>query len=244
MPKIIKLCLIAVITLFISNTSYSQFVSKFSLFGGPMIGWQVPNVDDINTELRRAGIPEISESGFLTLGGGGYIDVPKVEGLRIGGLGLGYSTQTTTTTANNVTKTVNYEMGYGGLSVEYVHSLGSVAELTFGTTLATGTLVLDIYQYTPGTSSWSGTWNEITNTSSSSNISRQLALRFYSANPKVGLGLLLKSYLYAKLNVGYMVSANGNWKTETGEVINDAPSGIKANGFNFDFSLNFGLFFR
>jgi hypothetical protein len=241
--KILRLSLILIITLFVSFPAFSQF-GKFSLFGGPMIGWHIPNVDDLNTQLRTSGLPELNTDGYFTIGGGGYMDVPKLDGLRIGGLGTGFSTETSIVTSGDITKRVNYKIGYGGVSFEYVHSMGDIIELTGGATLATGELVIDIYQYKNGSTSWTQNWNELTNTSSSQNISRQMALRFYSATPKVGIGIFLRSYLYAKINAGYMLSANSGWTGETGEEINDAPSGIKADGLVFDFSLNFGLFFK
>ena len=234
--------LVVFIALFAGNAS-AQF-GKFSLFGGPMIGWQIPNVDEINKQLVVSGLPELSTDGYFTIGGGGYMDVPKIDGLRIGGLGTGFSTETSIVTSNNITKRVNYKIGYGGVSLEYVKPLGDIIEVTGGATLATGELVIDIYQYQNGSTSWTQNWNELTNTSSSQNISRSMALRFYSATPKVGLGVFLRSYLYAKINVGYMLSANSGWTGENGEEINDAPSDIKADGLVFDFSLNFGLFFK
>lgn len=243
MPKIMRISIALLIILFASSSGYSQF-GKFSLFGGPMIGWQIPQVDDINDQLRTSGLPEISTDGYFTIGGGGYMDVPKLDGFRIGGLGTGLSTETKIVTSGNFTKRVNYKIGYGGLSLEYVKPLSETFEFTAGATLATGQLVVDIYQYMNGSTSWTQNWNELTNTSSSQNISRSMALRFYSATPKVGLGIFLRNYLYAKINVGYLLSANSGWTGENGEDIDDAPTGIKADGLVFDFSLNFGLFFK
>jgi hypothetical protein len=125
-----------------------------------------------------------------------------------------------------------------------VNPLRNTFEFTAGATLATGELIVDIYQYKNGTTSWTQNWNELTNTSSSQNLSRSMSLRFYSATPKIGLGIFLRNYLYAKINAGYMLSANSGWTGENGEEINDAPTGIKADGLVFDFSLNFGLFFK
>lgn len=243
MLKKMRLSLVLLMIFIGFSNGYSQF-GKFSLFGGPMIGWQIPQVDDINAQLRNSGLPEISTDGYFTIGGGGYMDVPKLDGFRIGGLGTGFSTESKIVTSDNFTKRVNYKIGYGGISLEYVKPLSETFEFTAGTTIATGQLVIDIYQYKNGTTSWTNNWNELTNTSSSQNISRSMALRFYSATPKVGLGIFLKSYLYAKINAGYLVSVNSGWTGENGEEIDDAPKGIKADGLVFDFSLNFGLFFK
>lgn len=243
MPKILKISAVLLVILLSTSEGYSQF-GKFSLFGGPMVGWHIPQVDEINNQLRTSGLPEISRDGYFTIGGGGYMDVPKLDGFRIGGLGTSFSTESKIVTADNFTKRVNYKIGYGGVSMEYVKPLGETFEFTAGATLATGELIVDIYQYKNGTTSWTQNWNELTNTSSSQNISRSMSLRFYSATPKVGIGIFLRSYLYAKINAGYMLSANSGWTGENGEEITDAPKDIKADGLVFDFSLNFGLFFK
>ena len=107
--------------LLIQNISYSQVFPKFSLAGGPTIGWFWNNTDDLNTQLNKIGIPSVSSDGFLILGGGGFIDLPlkNVRWLRLGGSGEGFSTSTQMITGD-ITRTVYYEYGSGGISAEYV----------------------------------------------------------------------------------------------------------------------------
>ncbi|MFA5405620.1 MAG: hypothetical protein WC358_11870, partial [Ignavibacteria bacterium] len=82
---------------FISNISSAQLFNKFSLFGGPMIGWQIPKVTVLNEEMEKIGIPKFSKGGYLTLGGGGFIDLPFAAGLRIGAFGTGFTEDKTST---------------------------------------------------------------------------------------------------------------------------------------------------
>jgi len=78
------------------NISYSQLIpKKFSIAGGPTIGWFFNNTDDLNAEMTKIGMPAFSTDGFLLLGGGGFVDVPlkSIRWLRVGGSGEGFTTQ-------------------------------------------------------------------------------------------------------------------------------------------------------
>ncbi len=83
--------LILISFLFFSKESYSQLFPRFSIAGGPTIGWQYQNTDDLNNEMKKIGIPTFPVDGFMTLGGGGFVDLPfkSLNWLRVGGSGTG-----------------------------------------------------------------------------------------------------------------------------------------------------------
>jgi hypothetical protein len=227
-----------------SNISYSQMLPSLALSGGPTVGWYFNNVNDLNSELTGAGFPEVSKNGFLTLGGGGFIDIPLKKGfIRIGGMGTGYNTNVDKKINDSLTKAVNYSFGMGGVSVEYVKSFG-IFDITFGALFTTGTLKLDLYQYGKDAGNYSTVFNEFSNNSSSQNITRNYKVRFYGAQPQIGFGLLLKKFVYLKLNAGYYAAALGKWKVDNDVEVNNFPTGIKPAGFNINLGVNFGLFFR
>ena len=230
--------------LFFHNVSYSQLFPRFSIAGGPTVGWQLNNTDDINAEMRKIGIPEFPKDGFLILGGGGFIDLPfkKLNWLRVGGLGTGFTSKRQMTTSQNITKTVYYSYGAGGASFEYVKHFGKLFEVTFGALFSTGKLTIEMYQNTSDFGNWNTIFGEIGGSQSSQNITRKLSVRFYSAQPQVGFGFFAAPFLYAKLNGGYLFSTNGDWKVDNDIPVINAPSGIKADGFNINFGLNLGLF--
>ncbi|MEO8210890.1 MAG: hypothetical protein ABI840_10020 [bacterium] len=227
-----------------SNISYSQFFPRFSIAGGPTIGWFWNNTDDLNTEMKSIGLPEFSKDGFLVLGGGGFIDLPlkHLPWLRVGGSGEGFTSQTQIISPNNVTRTAYYKYRSGGISLDYVKSFGKRVELTLGVYVATGKLYIDLYQSNQNFGNWNNIFGEFSGDSSSTNLSHQLSVRFYSAKPQIGLGVFITSALYAKLNAGYQFSANNGWEVDDEIPVSNAPSGIKADGFIVNFGLNFGLF--
>jgi hypothetical protein len=224
--------------------TYSQLFPSFSLSGGPIVGWHLNKVDVLNTELRNAGFPEVSKSGFLTMGGGGFIDLPLKKGfLRIGGLGLGFSTNVNKVVNDSLTKAVNYAFGMGGLSLEYVKPIKDF-DIIFGALFSTGTLKLDLYQYGRDNGNYSSIFGEFSSNSSSQNITRNFKVRFYSVQPQLSFGLLVKKFLYFKLTGGYLFTFNNTWKVDNDTDVPNFPSGVKANGFIISLGINAGLFFR
>lgn len=241
-----KLLSLLLLLLLFQNVSYSQLFPRFSIAGGPTVGWFWNKTDDLNTQLSSVGLPGISKDGFLILGGGGFIDLPlkNIRWLRVGGSGEGFTTQTQTiNTETNVTTTAKYHYGSGGISLDYVKSFGKSVELTLGAYIATGKLTIDLYQNDNNSpAGWNNIFLQYSGTTAVQNFSNKLSVRFYSARPQIGLGLFLSSYLYAKLNAGYQFSANNDWYADDDVPLSGVPSGIKADGMIVNFGLYFGIF--
>jgi hypothetical protein len=235
---------ILIFFLLLSKISYSQFLPSLALAGGPTLGWHFNPTDALNNELRNAGFPELSKNGFFTLGGGGFIDLPfKKNFLRIGGMAVGFNSNISKQVNDSLTKAVNYAFGMGGISLEFVKTFGSV-DLTFGAMFSTGTLKIDLYQYGKDYGNYNTIFGEFGNNSSSNNITRNFRVRFYSVRPQIGIGVLLKKFVYLKLDAGYLVTTQGTWKVDNDVEVTNFPTAIKANGFMLNLGLNFGIFFR
>ncbi len=217
---------------------------SLALSGGPTAGWHFNKVDELNAELVKAGFPEVSKNGFFTLGGNGFIDLPLKDAfLRIGGMGTGFTTKEERKVNDSLTKAVTYAFGMGGFSVEYVRSFG-IFDITFGGLFTTGTLKLDLYQYGKDAGNYNTIFNQFANDSSSGNITRNYKVRFFGAQPQIGFGLLIKKFVYLKLNAGYYFGAQGKWRVDNDIEVPNFPKDINANGFNISLGLNFGIFFR
>ncbi len=226
------------------NFAHAQMLPSLALSGGPTAGWYFTNVDNLNTELVKSGFPEVSKNGFFTLGGNGFIDLPlKNAFIRIGGMGTGFTTKEERKVNDSLTKAVTYAFGMGGFSVEYVRSFG-ILDITFGGLFTTGTLKLDLYQYGKDAGNYNTIFNQFANDSSSGNITRNYKVRFFGAQPQIGFGLLIKKFVYLRLNAGYYFGAQGKWKVDNDIEVPNFPKDINANGFNISLGLNFGIFFR
>ena len=226
------------------NLAYGQMLPSLALSGGPTAGWHFNKVDDLNAELVKAGFPEVSKNGFFTLGGNGFIDLPiNDDFLRIGGMGTGFETNEELKVNDSLTKAVTYSFGMGGFSVEYVKDFGNF-DISLGALFTTGTLKLDLYQYGSDAGNYSTVFGGFANNSSSQNVTHNYKVRFYGAQPQLGLGLLIKKFVYLKLNAGYYFGAMGTWRVDNDIKVTNFPTGVNANGLNINLGLNFGIFFR
>ncbi|CAF3763373.1 unnamed protein product [Rotaria sp. Silwood1] len=227
--------------LIISANAFAQLPGgAFSIGGGPTVGYQGVKFDDINTMLVSSGIPALS-NGVVYFGGGGFIDIPfkNFKWLRIGGFGRGFSTTSSgKVTSNNLsyTKTATVEYGEGGLTLDYVMRFGSVLDVTLGSSFGTGEYKLKLYQSSGIAPTWSNIWGNYN--SSTTDYSRELKTRVFTAQPTLGFGTKLTGFLYAKLNAGYLLSSHGDWKVEDQVVTAGVPDGVKPDGFNVNLTVN------
>jgi len=231
-----KFALIAVILFLFVDITNAQFFNKFSLFGGPMVGWHVPNVTDLNTEIKKLGYQfDFSKSGFLTLGGGGFIDVPLVAGLRIGAFGTGFSEdkQDEAWFPEIGPKAAKFSFHYAAISVEYAKKISKNFDYTFGGNVGVGKTKIELSKF------MSPSWGGIVY---SDNYTKSFSTTTYTFNPQIGIGYNVTKFMYLKLNAGYMFTIRGDWKLNDVLIVTNVPSGIKADGFNFNLGINFGLF--
>lgn len=224
-----------------TSSVYSQEGGMFSFAGGPVIGYYYNNVDDLNKEIVKMGLPEISKGGFLTLGGGGYIDVPSVKGLRVGCYGLGFSDSKNgnITGTNSLINSVKYSYSYGALVFEYVKSLNENVVYTVGGAFGIGGLSIDLIKHSNQLQNWGFNGGDTINVSNVLHYQSQS----YSVEPRIGIGFQLSKFLNLKINAGYSFSIQNKWKLDDVIEVKNVPSGIKAQGLNLNISLNAGIFF-
>lgn len=228
--------------LLFAGSASAQLFNKFSLAVGPVFGWNVPSVTDLNEEMKKAGISEFNTSGFFATGGGGFIDVPVVKGLRVGFYGYGFSSEQNSPSINNSTKVGEFSYSMGALAIEYSKKFGeSPFDWTLGGMLGIGSTNLKLVNYSDAFKQWN--INYFTNdTNSSGYKSVSLSAGSYSVTPQIGIGYQAAKFLYFKLNAGYMLTMNSKWKIDDVVEVNNFPSGIKADGFMFNFGIYLGLF--
>lgn len=232
--------LIILLFLFVIYTNgYSQFFNKFSVAAGPVFGWNIPSMKDLNSELSKAGMTGFSEGGMFATGGGGFIDVPVVKGLRIGGYGYGFSDEVTTT-GTDISKVAEFSYSAGFISVEYAKRMGKVFDWTLGGMVGIGSTNVKLMNYTNQLTEWN--INNFSDTSNSGYSTLDLKTTSYTFVPQAGIGFQAAKFLYFKLNAGYLFTLNSKWKVEDLIEVNNFPSGIKADGFMVNLGMYLGLF--
>ena len=127
--------------------------------GGFVIVYQQPDLKDINNQILQMGIPELDE-GFFLYGGQGYGYVNR--NFRIGGMGAGGAIATSALVpgfggAPDLAKEVEFMIGYGGVTLEYVYDTPIGLQLFGGGMIGWGGISLRVSQY-ENALSWSGIW--------------------------------------------------------------------------------------
>lgn len=222
---------------------WAQDFTKFSISGGPIIGWYIPSMSDLNDELRKMGIPEMPTGGMLNIGGGGFLIIPGISKFRIGGIGYGFSTEKSVEFQNTI-KSAKFSYSGAAISLEYFEKISKKFDVAFGGLIGYGTLGLNIAKYPKDYKNWN--INPFINDSVYSN---QILINDYSKKvfilqPQISLGYEMFKFLYLKVSAGYGFSLSGKWKLNDVLEVSNVPSGIKADGFSFSLGIQAGLFVK
>jgi hypothetical protein len=132
----------------------------------------------------------------------------------------------------------------GGIVFEFVKTFGNVFDVHLGAQFATGKLKLELYQYGNDFGNYNSIFGELQSNGSSSNLSRVFTSRFYSIQPQIGIGVLVKKFFYFTLDAGYHFAGMGGWKVDNDVEVKNFPDGITTKGFTINLGLNLGLFIR
>jgi hypothetical protein len=234
-----KIFLVIFVVLVYSN-SYSQMFNKFSIAAGPVFGWNVPSMTDLNAELLKVGIPALSTSGVFASGGSGFIDLPVVKGLRVGYTGYGYTVNSSATFTNN-SKIAEFSFSTNALSIEYAKMINKSFDYTLGGMIGVGSTSLKLANYANAYKVWN-IGNYLNDTNSSGHNTLSFKNTSYTFVPQAGIGFHATKFLYFKLNAGYLLTINSKWKLDDLIEVSSFPSGIKADGFMVNLGVFVGLF--
>ena len=165
--------------------------------GGPMPSVFFLTLDDLNEVLVDSGYPSLPGLMFLWQAGGHAGDV---DGVRIGGYG-----GTGDLNATQEGRSVALEMIYGGLSLEKGVRADDEMVLVLGTLLGGGTLDLTLVRYLP--SSFQGA----VETPYVSSMSKG----FFAVQPYVAFETQPLSWLWSRLQIGFLWTLTGDWEFES-----------------------------
>jgi len=236
--------IILVVLIFSSISIYSQQQKKYfdAPFGGGIgyvPAWYFPNVDPINAELQKIGMPELSTSGFFSSGGAGFIYIGFIKFLRIGGMGYGGS-MSTSAVINGFNKEVVYSLGGGGLTVEYTLPFIKDIGLSVGAIIGAGNLQIQMFSNT-GNFTWDNSWEEF-GTDSTNSFSRTLNNSYWNFTPTLNLDVPINRFILIRLGAGYQIAFNDDWTADNDQELSSVPSDLNANTFFIQSGIFIGFF--
>lgn len=241
-----KRCTILILLIIaFAGSSNSQdkkyFDSPFGFGGGFTPAWFFPGVEKLNEHVKSFGVPEIGTSGFYLSGGGGFVYLPIVRNLRIGGVGLGGSTSEKSL-VNGYEHEIQYDNGFGGITVEYTLPLLKNIAVSVGAIIGSGETVIRISR-TKGKLEWSGMWSELSDTSrSASSYSRELKNSYFSIVPVINIDIPFYRFLSFRIGGGYNLAIGNEWLDESGNEVINTPKEISGSGLFIQTGIMLGFF--
>ena len=238
-----KFLILAIVINFTAVTFPQQQKKYFDAPFGGGIGyvpaWYIPNFDPVNVELKSIGMPELSTSGFYSSGGAGFIYFGFIKFLRVGGMGYGGSV-TTSQTVDGVNREVVYNLGGGGITIEYTIPIIKDIALSVGAVIGAGNLEIQMFS-NKGNFTWQETWEEFGSDTTDS-FSRTLKNSFWMFTPTLNLDVPINRFILVRLGAGYQIAFNDDWTADNDQELDGVPSNLNANTFFVQSGIFIGFF--
>lgn len=228
------------ISLVLITFSHSQdkkyFDAPFGGGGGYTPGWIFVNLDELNNQLVFFGSGKLTTKGFYTSGGAGFVYIGFIPNLRIGGMGFSGSTSESSL-LNGFQREVVYNIGGGGLTVEYTLPFIKDVAVSVGAIVGGGGISIELYRNS-GNFDWQNLWTD----SLSQNISRTLTNNFFLFSPTLNIDIPFYRFISFRLGLGYQLALGKSWKIENDKTLNNVPSKLNGNSFFIQSGLFIGFF--
>ena len=232
--------------LIITSVSFSQtqqfFDSPFGGGGGYIPGWSFVNVNSLNTKLQSISLPQVASHGIFTSGGGGFIYIGFVPGLRIGGMGYGGSTseKSSLTDPNGVlyNSETRYSCGGGGVTIEYTLPFIKSIGVSPGLIIGGGNTTVELYQ-----NKWDMTWDNLgTSSYSYFNFHKTLTNNYWIISPTINIDIPFYRFLCFRIGAGYNFTLGEEWKIDNNQSISGVPSDFNGRNFFIQSGILIGFF--
>jgi hypothetical protein len=215
----------------------------FAVGGGVLGGIFLANLSDFNTNIAQPFVRQNVPSSVFMLGGQGFIALPWVKGLRVGGMGYSGSSQQccvdTQINGSAKSRTIQYSVGYGALTIDYVLPF-HMKHFSIVPGIALGFGSVQIYA------------QQAANRASPFNISDEFAggsddythtyhSSFFLYMPQIQFEYTFKGFSMVRLSVGYQGTSMGTWSVD--QNVNLGGNGSLANVNGSGLVANLGVFF-
>ncbi|MDP3580540.1 MAG: hypothetical protein Q8S39_01315 [Ignavibacteria bacterium] len=240
--------------LMIGTKSFAQegedvgWVARFGAAAGLAPAFVFPNVDPINVELAKIGVPQLSSKGMFVYGGGGYAYIMIVDNFRLGGIGLSGSQSTSGKVGEdillpNISFEAKHSFSFGGLTVEYTLPFINKVAVSVGAVIGLGTQSVDLYE-NYGNYDWTELFPQPVYSSKLSHPGTHSEIKnnFISITPTLNLDVPLNRFIALRVGGGYVLPISESWSMNNDQTINKIPSSLNAKSFFIQTGIYFGFF--
>lgn len=240
-----KLTLCILLTFFLLSSPHAQegmnWDAKTSIGFGFTPGWFIPDFTDLNREMKNMRLEDLPSSGFFATGITGFVTLPMIPNLRIGGMGLGGSVSRKLENGG-VKNEVEYSVSMGGVSFEYILPFISEVGLSVGAVLGSGSTTIKIFR-NRNDFSWDNIWQETSDTAANiGNVSREIKNSHFSITPVLNIDIPVYRFFAFRIGGGYQFAIGNKWKADNDRTISGVPSGLKGSTFFIQTGIFIGYF--
>lgn len=218
----------------------------FAVGGGPIGGVFMADLESFNQNIARPFVGKDIGNSVFMLGGQGFISVPWIKNLRVGGMGYGGRSEQcckdTLIDDEMVSRSLEYNIGYGGLSLDYVLPLNIPKFwIVPGVVLGVGSVeifaqqalqrpLFDIEREFPA--------------GGNKNITHNYQSTFFLYMPQLQFEYSPIGFMMLRASVGYQGTAMGKWEVDRGVGLGTTTKldNVNGNGLIANFGIFFGLF--
>lgn len=218
---------------------------------GYTAGWVIPNVDEINVQLKNINFPNLPKGGFYNSGVSGFIYLGILPNFRIGGYGFGGSRSVSgeypelflpvdiMPNGSERRETI-YTLNGAGISFEYTLPFVKDIAISIGTSIGRGSLKLELSK-NYGSLQWGSFWQNaqfnfpIASTSTLTN-------SYWMFSPTINVEIPAYHMLCFRIGAGYHLTFGSNWTYDNNQDVQNAPASINGNSFFVQTGIFIGLF--
>jgi hypothetical protein len=209
--------------------------------GGFSAGYLFADLHEINRQVRRMGIPALSDNVFLA-GGGGYMRIGR---LLIGGAGYGGQTESSGI-PDCCARHVRLEIGYGGMILGLAAG-GLRYEMAAGMLFGGGSVAIVRERNSQEVAGWDQAWKDFYEGEQDSvatddlNITSRMTGDFIALEPFASVKYWIVPFMALDLSASYLSAEvkRGEWKLD-GVSIPDSPES-NIGGWSLKLGLHFGV---
>lgn len=218
------------------------WVARFGIAGGVNPAYLFPNMDDLNLKAKNLGLDELSNSGMVIWGGGGYAYIMVIDNLRLGGVGYSGSVSSSKD-FNTINRQLDYSFGLGGVTVEYTLPFINRIAVSIGSIIGVGSQSIEEYE------NWGNfTWDNSSPQPPYSSIAgapggyTKVTNTFFTVVPTLNIDVPISRFMAVRLGGGYIMNFNDKWKANNDRDIAGVPSSLTENNFFIQTGIYFGFF--
>jgi hypothetical protein len=217
------------------------WVARFGIAGGFNPAYVFPNLDAVNAQAKKMGLKELSSSGLMLWGGGGYAYIMIVDNLRLGGIGLSGSSKTSGN-SGGLNRELDYGIGLGGVTAEYTLPFIKYVAVSVGTIVGVGSQSIEKFENW-GDFTWDNAFPQppISSLATPGSYSK-MTNTFFTVVPTLNVDVPINRFVALRVGGGYIINFNDKWKVNNGRDISDVPTSLTENNFFIQTGIYFGFF--